>query len=263
MKLLDIKGELKEFLDEKVEKYNQPDFIEHDPIQIPHQFSKKEDIEIIGFLTATIAWGKREMIIRSANRILDIMDHDPYEFILNHTSSDLQGIQGFKHRTFNSVDLSWFFTSLQNIYKNKGGLECVFSEGIEESAVNMRKSIAHFNAVFFENVPEINLRTRKHVSNPEKGSAAKRINMYLRWMVRNDAQKVDFGIWKSISPALLSCPLDVHTGNVGRLLEFITRKQNDWKTVTELDSQLRRMDANDPVKYDFALFGLGVFEGWK
>ncbi len=263
MKLFDIKQDIKDFLDEKVEKYNQPDFIQHDPIQIPHGFSKKEDIEIVAFLTATIAWGKREMIIRSANRILDIMDHDPYDFILNHTQSDLKGIQDFKHRTFNSLDLTWFFTSLQNIYKKKGGLEQVFADGVVEQAADMRSSISYFNNVFFENVPEANLRTRKHVSNPDKGSAAKRINMYLRWMVRRDTKKVDFGIWSSISPSLLSCPLDVHTGNVGRLLGFITRTQNDWKTVAELDAHLRLMDVNDPVKYDFALFGLGVFEGWK
>ncbi len=250
--------ELQQFLDEKVIQYNQPKFIESDPIQIPHQFSKKEDIEIAGFLTATIAWGKRPMIIKNANKMMSFLDNSPHEFILNHSQKDLDKIVHFVHRTFNIIDFTFFIKALKNIYQNHKGLEAVFAKNSTNNT--MQNSIHQFKNTFFE-IPHPK-RTTKHISNPLKGSAAKRINMYLRWMVRQDNTGVDFGIWKSISPSVLSCPLDVHSGNVARKLGLLTRKQNDWKALSELDINLRKLDAKDPSKYDFALFGLGVFEGF-
>jgi len=250
------KKDLKEFLDDKVEKYNTLTFITSDPIQIPHQFSKKEDIEIAGFLSATIAWGNRTMIIRNSKKMMEIMDNAPFDFVLNHSKKELNTVTDFVHRTFNSTDFQYFIKSLQNIYLHHQGLEAVLKPAEKET--NYQNSIAHLKDVFFE-LPHEN-RTQKHISNPLKNSAAKRINMFLRWMVRNDKTGVDFGIWNTHSPALLSCPLDVHSGNVARKLEILTRKQNDWKAVVELDNTLRTFDPIDPVKYDFALFGLGVFE---
>lgn len=250
------KAELKELLDNTVERYNQLSFIEEDPICIPHQFSAKEDIEIAGFLAATIAWGKRDMIIRNAQSMIERMDDAPADFVRNHTSDDLHVFDGFVHRTFNSVDIKYFVQALQNIYLNLGGLESVLS-----SSAHLSDSIHNFKQTFFSiNHPD---RTTKHVADPIKGSSAKRICMYLRWMVRKDNNGVDFGIWKSISPSQLKCPLDVHTGNVGRKLGLLKRKQNDWKAVEELSSSLAKFDPIDPIKYDFALFGLGIYEGIK
>ena len=250
------KSELKEFLDAKVEQYNHPKFLESDPIQIPHHFSKKEDVEISAFLTATIAWGNRKSIIKNANRMMNLLDNAPHDFVLNHQETDLERLSGFVHRTFNAGDLNYFIRSLKNIYQNHKGLEEVFAQKI--STDSMQPAISEFKKIFFE-LPH-QTRTTKHVSDPLKGSAAKRINMFLRWMVRDNSTGVDFGLWNTISPALLSCPLDVHSGNVARKLKLIRRKQNDAKALTELDHSLRKLDANDPVKYDFALFGLGVFE---
>ena len=252
------KKDLKEFLDTKVEQYNHPKFIESDPIQIPHQFSKKEDIEISGFLTATIAWGNRKSIINNANKMMAFLDQSPHDFIINHEDEDLEKLLPFVHRTFNGNDFIQFIKSLKHIYTNHDGLESVFSKSSREQ--NFQHAIHNFKKVFFE-IDHLE-RTKKHVSDPLKNSAAKRINMYLRWMVRQDNNGVDFGIWKSISPGLLSCPLDVHSGNVARKLKLLTRKQNDGKALLELDTALRKLDPNDPVKYDFALFGLGVFEGF-
>ena len=250
--------ELKEFLDNKVIQYNNRDFIESDPVQIPHLFTKKEDIEIAGFLAATISWGKRPMIIKNCLQMMDLLGNTPHDFVMHHTQEDLEKLADFKHRTFNSIDFQFFITSLKNIYTNHGGLEQVFAKNISNNS--LQPAIHEFKKVFFE-IPHPT-RTTKHVSDPLKGSAAKRINMFLRWMVRQDKLGVDLGIWKSISPAYLSCPLDVHTGNVGRKLGLITRKQNDAKALLELDNNLRKLDAKDPIKYDFALFGLGVFEGF-
>lgn len=252
------KVELKEFLDEKVELYNRPAFIESDPISIPHLFTKKQDIEIAGFLAATIAWGNRKMILRNANRMMELLDHSPYEFIMNSSDDEIEMIERFVHRTFNSTDLIYFLKALQNIYRHKGGLETIFNTYQTEDS--LLPAIHEFHNIFFELSHE--KRTERHVSDPFKGSAAKKLNMYLRWMVRRDDKGVDFGIWNSISPAILSCPLDVHSGNVARKLGLVTRKQNDLKAVSELDCNLRKMDLKDPVKYDFALFGLGVFEGF-
>jgi uncharacterized protein (TIGR02757 family) len=261
------KLELHSFLDEKVLQYNTLDFIDSDPVQIPHLFSLKEDIEIAGFLSATIAWGNRKMIIKNAHKMMNLMGNSPYDFVLSYREKDLQRLDSFVHRTFNGQDFASFIRSLNHIYKNYNGLEAVFAKNQETHS--MQNSISEFKKVFFESSNSVlgnqiphQYRSQKHISDPMKGSAAKRINMYLRWMCRQDNKGVDLGIWKSISPSLLSCPLDVHSGNVARKLGLLTRKQNDGKALLELDTQLRLLDPNDPVKYDFALFGLGVFEGF-
>ena len=250
------RSELKEFLDFKVEQYNTPEFITSDPVQIPHQFTRKEDIEISGFLTATISWGNRKSILKNANSLMQLLENSPYDFVLNHSEKDLENLSGFVHRTFNATDLTYFIRSLKNIYRQHSGLESVFS--IYSNKDGLQSAIHEFKKIFFELPHEV--RTQKHVSDPLKNSAAKRINMFLRWMVREDKGNVDFGIWKNISPAQLSCPLDVHSGNVARKLGLLKRKQNDAKALAELDASLRKLDASDPVKYDYALFGLGVFE---
>lgn len=250
--------ELKEFLDEKVHTYNNPRFIESDPIQIPHSFSLKEDIEIAGFLASVIAWGNRKMIINNAQKMMQLMGNAPYDFVMTHTETHLEALEGFVHRTFNGTDFIGFIKGLQHIYQHHGGLEAAFSKHTE--ATTTQKSIATFKTLFFEAPHQ--LRSEKHLPDPLNNSAAKRINMYLRWMCRQDNKGVDFGIWKSIPPSALSCPLDVHSGNVARKLGLLTRKQNDAKALAELDTQLRLLDPTDPVKYDFALFGLGVFEGF-
>ena len=248
--------ELKEFLDAKVLEYEHPKFLETDPIQIPHLFSQKEDIEISGFLTATIAWGNRKSIINNAHRMMTLMGNAPYDFVINHTEDDLAMLNSFVHRTFNGEDLSYFIKSLKNIYEHHGGMESVFAKHAKTNSLQL--AISEFKKVFFS--MEHPKRSTKHVSDPTKGSAAKRINMFLRWMVRDANANVDFGIWKSLDPSQLSCPLDVHSRNVARKLRLLKRKQNDAKALAELDKNLRRLDPIDPVKYDFALFGLGVFE---
>ncbi|MEB3348073.1 TIGR02757 family protein [Aquimarina gracilis] len=250
------KSELKEFLDEKAAFYEQPKFIETDPIQIPHLFTKKEDIEISGFLTATISWGNRKSILTNAHKLMALLGNSPYDFVMNHTEDNLQNLKGFVHRTFNSIDLSYFIVALKHLYSLHGDMENFYSQfGHEESLQN---AIHHFKKEFF-GFPHPK-RTEKHISDPLKNSAAKRINMFLRWMVRDPKPGVDLGIWTSLSPAQLSCPLDVHSGNVARRLGLLKRKQNDAKALLELDTKLRQLDASDPVKYDYALFGLGVFE---
>ncbi len=253
-----IPPDIKEFLDEKALKYNSPAFVETDPISIPHGFDRKEDIEISGFLTASIAWGNRTMILKNANKMTELMDNAPYDFVMNHREKDLERFKGFVHRTFNPADLVYFIGALKNIYARHGGLETVFSANC--SATSTRPAVQAFRDLFF--ILPHDPRTRKHVANPARGSAAKRINMFLRWMVRSDNRGVDFGIWKGIKPSQLSCPLDVHSGNVARKLGLLTRSQNDARALDELDARLRLMDPDDPVKYDFALFGLGVFEGF-
>ena len=250
------KEEIISFLNYKSNQYNNIKFIETDPIQIPHLFNKKEDVEISGFLTSTISWGNRKSIIKSAEKLIELLNHSPYDFILNHKKRDLDTLKPFVHRTFNGIDLIQFVKSLKHIYRNYNGLEEIFRKNIKDDS--LQYAIHKMKKIFFE-IPHTN-RTKKHISDPMRGSAAKRINMFLRWMVRDDTRGVDFGIWKSISPRYLSCPLDVHTGNVARKLGLIQRKQNDHKAVMELDKKLREFDLIDPVKYDFALFGLGVFE---
>ena len=250
------KTEIKAFLEEKVQQYESFDFIEVDPILIPHQFSQKEDIEISGFLAATIAWGNRKSIINNAQKMMALMDQAPYDFIINHKENDLQRFDGFVHRTFNADDLRYFIKAIRHIYQEYQGLEQLFNR--YAAPQNLQGAIHHFKQVFFS-LPH-QQRTQKHVSDPLKGSAAKRLNMFLRWMVRSNKNGVDFGLWKTLHPRQLSCPLDVHSGNVARKLKLLKRKQNDGKALAELDKALRKMDPEDPVKFDYALFGLGVFE---
>ena len=250
--------ELKEFLDFKVDQYNTAEFIETDPVQIPHLFSRKEDIEISGFLTATISWGNRKSILKNAHSLMELLEFAPYDFVQNHSEEDLERFEKFVHRTFNSIDLIYFIKAFQNIYRQHEGLESIFSK--HSSKDSLQPAIHEFKKIFFELPHE--KRTEKHVSDPLKNSAAKRINMFLRWMIRNDNRNVDLGIWNSLSSSQLSCPLDVHSGNVARKLGLLKRKQNDAKALAELDTNLRKLDHEDPVKYDYALFGLGVFENY-
>lgn len=250
--------EVKELLEFKQNEFNTSDFISTDPIQIPHRFSKKKDIEIMAFLMASIAWGNRKMIIQNGRRLIEIMEEEPYSFVRNYSGDQLKNSK-FVHRTFNLVDLNFFFCALQRIYSDFNSLENAFYVDTQYPGVKGR--IVSFRKEFFSVAHES--RSEKHVSNPLKNSAAKRLNMFLRWMVRKDNRGVDFGIWNTISAAELYLPLDVHTGNVARKLGLLKRKQNDWKALEEVMTVLRKMDANDPVKYDYALFGLGAFDGFK
>jgi uncharacterized protein (TIGR02757 family) len=251
---LDIEHELKPFLNEMVDRYNNPTFIEFDPISVPHRYSKKEDIEISGFLVATISWGNRKIIVKNGHRMLDLLGESPYDFVMSYDRTQLKRLAGFVHRTFNHDDYIYFIQSLRKIYTVHGGLEGIFNK--YATAESLQPAIHQLKNIFLEK--EYPLRTSKHISDPEKGSAAKKINMFLRWLVRNDKRGVDFGLWKNIKPSQLSCPLDIHSGNIARKLGLLARVQNDAKAVAELDKNLRLLDANDPVKYDFALFGLGI-----
>ena len=250
---------IKDFLDEKVAQFNRPNFIELDPISIPHRFTKKQDIEIAGFFAAILAWGQRKTILNKCNELLECMDNAPHDFMLNHTEGDLKAVLGFKHRTFTEVDALYFIHFLSWFYRHQDSLEKAFLIGQTGAIDSMESMLIQFQRHFFslEDAPS---RTKKHISSPATRSACKRINMYLRWMVRQDQQGVDFGIWKQISPAQLICPCDLHVDRVGRKLGLITRKQTDWGTAVELTQVLRSFDPLDPVKYDFALFGLGVEE---
>ena len=241
-------GLIKEFLDEKVEQYNHDSFVADDPIQIVHQFSKKEDIEIIGLLISTIAWGNRKSIIKNGDRLVSLMQGKPYQFLMDN--SDFSKLD-FVHRTFNTVDLDFFFRALKNIYENHGGLEQVFSKDLDS-----KYAILSFREAMLTTPHES--RSEKHLANPAKGSSAKRMNMFLRWMIRKDKKGVDFGIWKNHSPAKLYVPLDVHTGVSARKLGLITRNQNDWKALEELMTHLKTYCPEDPCKYDFALFGMSA-----
>lgn len=249
--------ELKAFLDAHAEKYNRAAFIDTDPISIPHAYTDKRDREIAGFLAASIAWGQRTTILNNARRLMQWMDHAPYDFIVNHSDRDLKPFASFVHRTFNGDDCLFFVSALRNVYERYPDLEAVFTEGLAPSG-EMFDAIAHFRRRFFET--DHLRRSLKHVPNPDAGAAAKRINMFLRWMVRNDGKGVDFGCWENISPAVLLCPLDVHSGRTARKLGLLTRKQDDRRAVEELTGSLRALHPEDPVKYDFALYGLGVFE---
>lgn len=251
--------ETKEFLDEKANKYNHTVFITTDPIQIPALFGTKENIEIAGFLAATLAWGQRPTIIRNAMNLVRLMNNNPHEFLLHTSEGEWNGFADFKHRTFNGTDCRYFLKALRNIYQNHGGLEPVFTQGFQTDHT-IYGALIHFRKVFFE--LEHEHRTEKHVSDVGKGAAAKRLNMFLRWMIRSDSAGVDFGLWKHIPASALMLPLDVHTGNVGRKLGLLIRTQNDWRAVEEITQRLREFDSEDPIKYDFALFGLGVFESF-
>jgi uncharacterized protein (TIGR02757 family) len=249
---------IKELLDEKLYEYNVKGFIENDPVLIPHRFSRKEDIEIAGFFAATIAWGNRKSIITNATQLMSLMEDAPYEFVTQHSAKDLKPFESFVHRTFKGHDAVYFVKSLKRIYQKHGGLEAAFAGGINNGTESVKNAIEHFRKLFLSLSHEP--RLEKHVSDPGRNSSAKRLCMYLRWMVRSDNSGVDFGIWKSIKPSQLCLPLDVHTGTVSRKLGLLKRKQNDWKAVTEITEQLKQFDPADPVKYDFALFGLGVYK---
>lgn len=249
------KSELRDFLDQKACQFNTPEFIPNDPISIPHQFSKLQDIEIAGFFAAILAWGQRKTIINKCNGLISLMDGAPHDFIVNHRQQDLKRFLNFKHRTFNPTDLLYFITFFREYYKTHISLESAFASHRE----NLETSLVNFNKLFFslEDVPQ---RTQKHIASPAKNSTCKRLNMYLRWMVRKDTSGVDFGLWNSIHPSQLFCPLDLHVDRVARKLGLIKSKTTNWKTVIELTENLRSLDPTDPVKYDFALFGLGVVE---
>lgn len=248
---------LKDFLDKKVEEYNTPDFLEDDPLGVPHQFKSRQDIEISGLMASVFAWGQRKTIINKSKEFLSLMDNSPHDFLLNHTEKDLKPFENFKHRTFNATDALYFIAFLSWHYRKYDSLEQIFVEKITPNSENIAQGLNHFFFTFFslENAPS---RTKKHVASPNRNSACKRLNMYLRWMVRKDDKGVDFGLWDKIKPSQLVCPCDVHVERVARELGLITRKPVDWKTAIELTNSLKDFDPNDPVKYDFALFGLGL-----
>jgi uncharacterized protein (TIGR02757 family) len=260
MKKALAKNELKLFLDERSDLYNQPSFIENDPVSIPHRFSKQQDIEIAGLFAAVLAWGQRKTVLNKCSSLLEMMDNDPHAFVLNHNENDLRPLSGFKHRTFNGLDALYFIEFLKSHYGQHSTLEVLFEVPREDETIE--RGLIHFHDSFFS-LPDYPNRTKKHVSTPLRKSTCKRLSMYLRWMVRDDKRGVDFGLWKSIKPSQLICPFDVHVERVARQLKLIKRKQTDWQTALELTASLRKLDANDPVKYDFALFGLGIEEGWS
>ncbi len=271
---------LKAFFDEKVLQYNQPRFIKYDPVCIPHLFTKKADIEIAGLFAAVFAWGNRTTIINKSKELMQLMDMAPHDFCLHHSETDLQKLTNFKHRTFNATDLLYFIAFLKDHYTKHNSLEAAFlmphkkqispprgggavtfTSG-EGNGGGVEQALTHFHNYFFslESIPN---RTRKHIATPYKGSTCKRLNMYLRWMVRKDKQCVDFGIWKKITPAELICPIDLHVARVAKRFGLLHRKQIDWQAAVELTTYLRTLDPKDPVKYDFALFGLGVMEKYQ
>ncbi len=249
-----------DLLNEKYELFNQPNFIPHDPICIPHQFSKKQDIEITGFIAATLAWGQRKTIINKCNEFIGLMDNAPYDFIKNYQDSDLKRFLAFKHRTFNATDTLYFIEFFKDFYSKNDSLENAFLVGLKQQDDDIKVGLENFQNVFFS-LEDYPIRTRKHVATPARNSSCKRINMFLRWMVRKDSKGVDFGIWDKIKTSQLVCPCDVHVERVARKLGLITRPKPDWQTAVELTQNLKQLDPIDPVKYDFALFGLGV-EGY-
>ncbi|MEL6588507.1 MAG: TIGR02757 family protein [Bacteroidota bacterium] len=252
-------SELKALLDQKYLQYNRPDFVEDDPVQIPHLFTEQADIEISGFLTALIAWGRRDLIIRSAKRLIEAMDMAPHQFLMQAEKQDWHRLEGFVHRTFNGIDCLALLQALREAYQAHESLEELFLAGIKTNDTDVGGAIVAARTQLTSG-PDFPARTHKHLANPARGSSAKRINMFLRWMVRQDNAGVDFGLWKRIDPALLIVPLDVHTGTIARKLGLLDRKQNDWKAALALTEKLREMCPEDPVRYDFSLFGLGVYK---
>jgi uncharacterized protein (TIGR02757 family) len=265
---------LEDFLNRKMDEYYQPSFIANDPICVPHQFKRKQDIEIAGFFAAIFSWGNRKTIIQKAKELMQRMDGSPYQFIRDHRPGDLKVFLGFKHRTFNTTDLLYFISFLKFHYDRHGSLESAFLQygsGVQPPAGSYSRRIPRAAASgveaglsgfyhYFFSLDDSPLRTHKHIASPEKKSTCKRLNMFLRWMVRKDEKNIDFGIWKQISPSQLICPVDLHVARVARRFGMVTRKQTDWQTAVDLTGQLRRFDEKDPVKYDFALFGLGALE---
>jgi uncharacterized protein (TIGR02757 family) len=252
-------NKLEDFLNRKVDEYNQPSFIFSDPVCIPHQFSKKQDIEIAGLFAALFAWGNRTTIINKSNELMQLMDNAPHDFCINHNQNHLKKLIGFKHRTFNATDLLYFIEFLKFHYSKNESLETAFTKWSSKKDFTVETALNGFYHYFFslEDAPP---RTHKHIASPQKNSTCKRLNMFLRWMVRNDNKGVDFGIWKKISPSQLICPIDLHVARVAKRFGFVTRNQADWLAALELTTHLRKLDTNDPVKYDFALFGLGAIE---
>ena len=254
-----MNDQLKDFLDSKVKQYNTPAFIKDDPVCIPHLFTKKQDIEIAGLFAAIFAWGNRTIIIKKSKELLQRMDNAPYDFILHHTENDLKRLIGFKHRTFNDTDLLYFVHFLHYHYSQTESLETAFSVGMTDADKTIENALNYFFAYFFS-LDDAPVRTKKHIASPAKKSTCKRLNMFLRWMIRSDQNKVDFGIWKNFSPAQLICPIDVHVARVAYRFNLLQRNQIDWTAAVELTTNLRQLDRADPVKYDFALFTLGVAE---
>ncbi|MGI8635002.1 MAG: TIGR02757 family protein [Segetibacter sp.] len=254
-----MNAKLKDFLDSKVDQYNTPAFIKDDPICIPHLFTKMQDIEIAALFASIFAWGNRTIIIKKSKELLHRMDNAPYDFIVHHTDTDLKKLLGFKHRTFNDTDLLYFVHFLQHHYSQNKSLETAFTAGLDKQDNTIENGLNYFFQYFFS-LEDAPARTKKHIASPAKKSTCKRLNMFLRWMVRSDNKGVDFGIWKKIRPAQLVCPIDVHVGRVAYRFNLLQQNKNDWMAGLELTSNLRLLDANDPVKYDFALFGLGVVE---
>lgn len=255
MEQLDIQA----LLDEKHDFYNHPDFIEDDPISVPHQFTKKQDVEIMGLFAAVFAWGQRKTILAKCQQLIQLMDGSPYEFVYHHQETDLKRMLNFKHRTFHPTDLLYFLRFFQHFYHQNESLEEAFMHPPSGGQPLIEAGLTGFRHLFFslEDFPE---RTKKHIASPEKHSTCKRLNMFLRWMVRKDERGVDFGIWERLQPSDLFCPFDVHVERVARSLGLVTRKTRDWKAVSELTENLRQCDPDDPVKYDFALYGMGVME---
>lgn len=250
---------LKDFLNRKVDAYDQPSFILTDPVCIPHLFKKKQDIEIAGFFAALFAWGNRTTIIQKAKELMQLMEMAPHDFILHCRDTDLKKLLAFKHRTFNATDLLYFIDFLKFHYTGQASLETAFTQWMDPGDADVEKALTGFHHYFFS-LEDSPARTRKHIATPEKGSTCKRLNMYLRWMVRRDKAGVDFGLWENISPAQLICPIDLHVARVAKRFNLLQRKQTDWQAALELTARLRLFDKKDPVKYDFALFGLGVIE---
>ena len=251
------KGQIKDLLNELYERYNRKDFIALDPVSIPHQFTKKQDIEIAGLFAAVFAWGQRITIINKSNELLKLMDFEPHDFIIGHTDADLKRLLGFKHRTFNDTDLLYFISFLRHWYLQADTLETAFLSFKVHQDKTIENGLNQFKKYFFS-LEDFPPRTMKHISSPEQGSSCKRLNMFLRWMVRKDTSGVDFGIWNQIKTSQLIMPLDVHSSRVARKFGLLESEKNDWKAAVELTAQLSRFDKNDPVKYDFALFGAGV-----
>jgi uncharacterized protein (TIGR02757 family) len=249
---------LQDFFNKKVKEYNQPTFIASDPVCIPHLFTQKQDIEIAGFFSAIFAWGNRTTIINKSKELMQLMQMQPYSFCLNASVSELKKLEGFKHRTFNATDLLYCIEFFKQHYQQYNSLENAFMPNNKQPK-SVKESLSYFHHYFFslEYAP---LRTKKHISTPEKGSSCKRLNMFLRWMVRKDNNGVDFGIWKNIHPKQLICPIDVHVARVAKRFNLLDRKQTDWLAAEELTNYLKKLDPKDPAKYDFALFGLGVIE---
>lgn len=254
--------DLKELLERKTLEYNQPSFIDPDPVSIPHSFKKKQDIEISAFFAAIFAWGNRNTIIRKGKELMNLMDSSPHQFCLGHSSRDLKTLENFRHRTFNATDLLYFIEFFRFHYNHHTSLEFAFTKGMKRGDENTENALIGFHRYFFS-LEEIPSRRKKHISSPQSGSTCKRLNMFLRWMVRKDKNGVDFGIWDMIRPSQLICPVDLHVARVSRKLGLLSRKQTDWKAALELTASLRKFDREDPVKYDLALFGMGVMEKFR